>query len=72
MEGGGTLQQAGSACHRVTIYYKQRRYHIEIGETHFNKMLSREELVQKNKKWKKKDKIIILIMDANEYLNKVK
>ena len=51
---------------------QQRRYYMERGKTGCPKILFREELGWKIKKWQQKYERIILIMNANEYMNKGK
>ena len=55
-----------------TIHDKQIRYHRAIGVTKCHRKLVREELVWNIKQWKQYDEIILLIMDANKYLNQGK
>ena len=55
----------------VTVYDQQGRYNRSRGETLCTRMLFIDELVRKIKKWRQKDKITILIMNANEDMNKL-
>ena len=54
------------------VYAQKIRYHRVRGETGLSIMLFIEEIVREIKKWKQKYERIILMMDANEYLNKRK